>query len=393
MFLLSGAISSQVIDRDKRPVKTDADIITGAERMNLYLHFLHGKNVAIAANHTALINGTHLVDTLISLGVRITKIFAPEHGFRGEADNGEKVKSGVDKRTGIPLLSLYGDNKKPDSTHLKDVDIIIFDIQDVGARFYTYISTMHYLMQSCMENNKKLIILDRPNPNGFYVDGPVMEEKHKSFVGLHPVPIVHGMTICEYATMILKEGWVDSTRTEMDIEYIPCEDYSHKDLYQLPVKPSPNLPNMKAVYLYPSLCLFEGTVMSVGRGTPFPFQVIGHPKIKKAPFRFKPVPVAGSKNPPYKNQVCFGYDLRDFAESFVLDSGRLKLSWLQGTYEIFPDKKKYFNSFFFRLSGTDNLRKQIEGKVCEEEIRKSWEPHLTNFKNLRKRYLLYEDFE
>lgn len=392
-LVASGSVNAQpVLVKIDNVKKTSSDLEVGAEQMELYLPALKGKAVAIVGNQTSMVKRAHLVDTLLSRGVNIKKVFCPEHGFRGDADAGEYLKSYKDKRTGLPIISLYGKLNKPAAADLKDVDIIIYDIQDVGARFYTYISTMHYVMEACAENKKKMIILDRPNPNGHYVDGPVLEEKFRSFVGMHPVPVVHGMTVGEYAQMINGEGWLKN-KVKCDISVIPVSNYIHTDLYQLPVKPSPNLPNMRAVYLYPSLCFFEGTVISVGRGTEFPFQVIGHPKLQNANFTFTPKSTPGAKNPPYKDSLCYGHDLRDFADIFVSGTRQVYLYWLIGTYKNYPDKKNYFNNYFNSLAGNAILKQQIIDGVKEEDIRKSWEPGIKKFKEIRKKYLLYKDFE
>ncbi|OFX28276.1 MAG: hypothetical protein A2033_00385 [Bacteroidetes bacterium GWA2_31_9] len=370
-----------------------ASIKTGAERTELYFPELKGKTIAVVANQTSLIGETHLVDSLISSGINIKKIFCPEHGFRGTADAGAHVANYTDSKTKIPVISLYGDKKKPSAEDLAGIDIIVFDIQDVGVRFYTYISTLHYVMESCAENKIQLMILDRPNPNGFYVDGPVLEVKHKSFVGMHPVPLVHGMTIAEYAQMINNEGWLVNGE-KCELKYILCDGYNHTNLYNLPVKPSPNLSTMNSVFLYPSLGLFEGTVMSVGRGTDFPFQVVGHPTLKTEKFSFTPVAKKGaSMNPPFKGQVCYGFDLRNIGEDYFYNRKVIDLQWLIKSYNKFGDKKKYFNSFLTKLAGTTELKTQIISGLTEDEIRKSWEPKLSQFKEIRKKYLLYEDFE
>ncbi len=372
--------------------KTDADIRTGAERTEVWKPLLQGKSVALVANHTSLIGQTHLLDTLLKCGIRVKKVFAPEHGFRGMAANGEKVASAKDAKTGLPIISLYGEHKKPTAKDLKGIDIVVFDIQDVGVRFYTYISTLTYVMEACAEQKKKLLVLDRPNPNGYYIDGPVLKPEYKSFVGLHPVPVVHGMTVAEYARMVNGEGWL-TNGIKCDLSWVSCEGYSHTDWYQLPVAPSPNLPNMTAVYLYPSLCFFEGTVMSVGRGTDFPFQVIGHPDLKQAPFTFTPAPRTGAPDPLYKGQLCHGHDLRDFAMMYVRDYHKLYLFWLMGAYKDMPDKTNFFNPFFEKLAGTAEFRQQIISGASEMDIRKIWEPDLVKYKVIRKKYLLYKDFE
>ncbi|OFX44226.1 MAG: hypothetical protein A2046_03440 [Bacteroidetes bacterium GWA2_30_7] len=370
-----------------------ATVKTGAECTELYFPELKGKTIAVVANQTSIIGKSHLVDSLLSAGIKIKKIFCPEHGFRGNADAGAHIANYIDEKTKIPVISLYGNKMKPSADDLVGIDIIVFDIQDVGVRFYTYISTMHYVMESCAENKIPLMILDRPNPNGFYVDGPVLDIKHKSFVGMHTVALVHGMTIAEYAQMINNEGWL-TNGLKCELKYILCEGYTHKSLYNLPVKPSPNLSTMNSVFLYPSLGLFEGTVMSVGRGTDFPFQVVGHPTLKAEKFSFTPVAKKGaSMNPPYKGQVCYGFDLRNLGEDYMFLRKQIDLQWLITSFKEFTDKKKYFNSFFTNLAGTPELKTQIIGGLTEDEIRKSWEPKLAEFKEIRKKYLLYEDFE
>lgn len=370
-----------------------AAIKIGAERTELYFPELKGKTIAVVANQTSIIGKSHLVDSLLSAGIYIKKIFCPEHGFRGNADAGASVANYIDEKTKIPVISLYGDKKKPSAEDLAGIDIIVFDIQDVGVRFYTYISTLHYVMESCAENKIPLMILDRPNPNGFYVDGPVLDIKHQSFVGMHPVALVHGMTIAEFAQMINNEGWL-ANGLKCELKYILCEGYTHKSLYNLPVKPSPNLSTMNSVFLYPSLGLFEGTVMSVGRGTDFPFQVVGHPTLKVEKFSFTPVAKKGaSMNPPFKGQICYGFDLRNLGEDYMFLRKQIDLQLLIISYKEFTDKKKYFNNFFTNLAGTTELKIQIINGLTEDEIRKSWEPKLSTFKELRKKYLLYEDFE
>lgn len=364
----------------------------GAERTEAYLPLLKDKKVAIVGNQTSLVRNAHLVDTLLALGVQVKKVFSPEHGFRGEADAGEHLKSYKDKKTGLKIISLYGKSYKPDSSALRDIDVVIYDIQDVGVRFYTYISTMHYIMEACAESKKQMIVLDRPNPNGHYIDGPVMEEKHKSFVGMHSVPVVYGMTAGEYAQMINGEKWLKN-KVQCNLTVIPVEGYTHETPYDLPVKPSPNIANMRAVYLYPSLGIFEGTIVSVGRGTDHPFQVIGHPWMKNATFTFKPGSTLGAKNPPYKDTLCYGYDLRVHADSSIRSSSsRMDLSFLIDTYKNTPSTKKYFNNYFNRLVGNSTLKQQVLDNVSEEEIRKSWQPGLQAFSEVRKKYLLYPDF-
>lgn len=371
-------------------------LILGAERTEVYFQLLKDKNIAVVANQTSVIGNTHLVDSLLNAGIKLKKIFCPEHGFRGTADAGENISNTTDKKTGLLIVSLYGNNKKPKAKDLIDIDLIIFDLQDVGARFYTYISTMHYIMEACAENNIRLIILDRPNPNGYYIDGPVLEQDLKSFVGMHPVPVVHGMTIGEYAQMINGEGWLKD-ETKCDLQVITCENYDHSSKYSLPIKPSPNLPNDRAIMLYPSLCFFEGTNLSVGRGTDMQFQIIGHPLMKNVSetrFSFTPKPNEGAKNPLFNGTECFGFDFRQNEEQF--DSVyQLNLNYLLYAYEIFPDKSKFFlkNNMFDLLAGNNTLKKQIIAGKTEDEIRAGWTVDLENYKTIRKKYLLYKDFE
>jgi uncharacterized protein YbbC (DUF1343 family) len=361
--------------------------------MEKYLSSLKGKTIAVVANQTTMVGQKHLVDTLLDLGIRIKCVFAPEHGFRGEAGAGEKIKDGIDAKTGLSIVSLYGNHLKPTAKDLENIDLVVFDIQDVGARFYTYISTLQYVMEACAENGIALVILDRPNPNGFYVDGPVLRDSFRSFVGMMPIPVVHGMTIGEYAKMLIGEQWVTNWRS-MNLEVITVDNYTHKDHYHLPVRPSPNLPNMRSVYLYPSLCFFEGTAVSIGRGTEYPFQCYGFPGLKDGTFTFTPKDIAGvATDPPYENILCNGIDLRRTDIHFGELPAKLELKWLQHSYDNFPEKEKFFNSFFEKLAGNDILRKQIIGRIPEKEIRLSWEPELSKFKAIRKKYLLYPDFE
>ena len=371
----------------------NAQIKVGAEKTSSYLPQLIGKNVAVLGNQSSLIQQTHLVDSLLSLGIHIKKVFCPEHGFRGNADAGEHVKNYTDKKTGLPVISLYGKHKKPLPDDLKGIDIVVFDLQDVGVRFYTYISSMHYMMEACAESKVKFLVLDRPNPNGFYVDGPVLEDNCKSFVGMHKVPVVHGMTVAEYAQMINNEGWL-ANAVKCDLSYVTVDNYTHSYLYSLPIKPSPNLPNMASVYLYPSLCFFEGTIISMGRGTDKPFQVYGHPALKNANFEFMPRSITGaSKNPPFKGEKCHGFDLTSYGENLVAKTPKLYLEWLIFAYQNMPDKNNFFNNFFEKLAGTTLLKQQIiEGKN-DMDIRKTWQKDLEAFKNTRKKYLLYTDFE
>jgi len=365
----------------------------GAERTDLYLPLLNGKNIGVVANHTSMIRSTHLVDSLINLGIHIVKIFSPEHGFRGNADAGEQLDSYVDHKTGVPVISLYGSKLKPTSEDLADLDLIIFDIQDVGVRFYTYISTMHYVMDACAENDVTFLVLDRPNPNGFYVDGPVLDMKYKSFVGMHPVPVVHGMTVAEYAWMINEEGWLENG-IKVELQVITCKNYDHRTYYDLPIKPSPNLPNGISIYLYPSLCLFEGTIVSVGRGTDFPFQVYGHPEYSNGEFMFTPRSIEGAaKNPKYLGVTCYGVDLSTIDAGFFRNNRGIVLYWLVDAYENLNRREDFFNSYFTKLAGTENLIERIKEGDDVFTIAAGWSEDVENFKEIRKKYLLYPDFE
>ena len=367
-------------------------IVVGANQLNLYLPLLKEKNVGVVANQTSVIftnnsseAHTHLVDSLLSLGVSIKKVFAPEHGYRGKADAGEYVKDGVDIKTGLPIVSLYGSNRKPDPEALKDLDVVIFDVQDVGVRFYTFTSTLHYVMETCAALNIPVLVLDRPNPNSHYIDGPILELEHKSFVGMHPVPVTHGMTIGEYARMINGEGWLKAG-VKCSLRIIPVDNYHHKKNYNLPIKPSPNLPNGKAINLYPSLCFFEGTNVSSGRGTETQFQVFGSPFLnpEKFSYHFTPKPNKGAKNPKHKSIKCYGRDLRS---SEVLDS--INLTWLIDAYKYSSEKEEFFNPFFTKLAGQTKLQAQIKNGLDVAEIRKSWQKGLEKFKKIRANYLLY----
>lgn len=360
-------------------------IKTGAEQLDLLLPSIQGKRVAFLVNHTAVIGRTHLVDSLQKRGVDIKKILSPEHGFRGNADAGETVTDGVDTKTGLPVISLYGNNKKPTAEQLSDIDIVIFDIQDVGVRFFTYISSLHYLMEACAENGKKLIVLDRPNPNGSYVDGPVLEPEQKSFVGMHPIPIVHGLTIGEFAQMINGEGWLEGGK-KCELEVVKLKNWKHADAYSLAIRPSPNLPNDHAIGMYPSTCLFEGTVLSIGRGTQNPFELVGHPDLKNQPFSFTPVAIDGmDKNPKLGNQVCYGLDLRP--EKL---KKQVSLQHLIDLYQAFPDKENFFISYFDKLAGNKILKDQIRSGMTEQQIRETWKSGVDAFKAKRKKYLLYK---
>ena len=367
----------------------NSEIVIGAAQIDNYLPTLQRKSVGLVVNQTSTIGNTHLADTLLSLGIRIQAIFAPEHGFRGVADAGATILDGKDIKTGIPIISLYGNSYKPDTADLKGIDLIIFDIQDVGARFYTYISTMHYVMEACAENNIEFMVLDRPNPNGHYVDGPVLDTTFRSFVGLHRVPVVHGMTIGEYAQMVNSEGWLKNSQ-KCNLKVVPCQNYDHNKYYKLPTKPSPNIPNIRAVYLYPSLCFFEGTPVSVGRGTNNQFQVYGHPSYPKGTYEFKPAPMLGANKPLHDGMICKGYSLADL-DLQHLQKKHLDLEYLIKFYEDFPEKDKFFNNYFDKLAGTDKLRNQIIAGASERAIRNSWQEDLAAFKAIRSKYLLYLD--
>jgi uncharacterized protein YbbC (DUF1343 family) len=367
-------------------------IIPGADQTALYINYLKGKNIAMVVNQTSIIGKRQVasVDSLLKLGITIKKIFGPEHGFRGNASNGALVDDAIDAKTGLPVISLYGKYFKPTPADMKGIDLVIFDIQDVGARFYTYISTLHYVMEACAENNVELMILDRPNPNGYCVDGPVLDTAYRSFIGMHPVPVTHGMTVAEYAQMINGEGWLKN-HIQCRLKIIRLANYKHSLNYTLPVNPSPNLNTAQSVLLYPSLCLFEGTTLSLGRGTMFPFQVVGNPLLKgKYSYSFTPVSIAGmSEEPPQKNKVCYGIDLRNYNTDVLKTDGHINLGWLIQFYHDFPDKAHFFNAYFTKLAGTPALQKQIEDGKSEAEIRKSWEPALSRYKATRHKYLLY----
>ncbi len=364
------------------------EIKSGAMQTEKYLPQLFNKNIAVVANQSSLVGVTHLVDTLISSGVVVSKIFCPEHGFRGDADAGKEINNKIDSKTNIPIISLYGSHKKPTASDLDNVDIVIFDLQDVGTRFYTYISTLTYVMEACAENNIPIIVLDRPNPNGYYIDGPVLENEYSSFVGLHPVPVVYGMTIGEYALMVAGEQWINKA-IDIDLKIIPLAGWDHNMIVKLKVKPSPNLPNWQSVYLYPSLCFFEGTIMSVGRGTENPFQIYGHPDNMLGSFVFTPKSSEGATNPKYKNIPCFGANLQNYANSYNKNPMQINLRWLIGTYETMGKKESYFNNYFDKLAGTDELKKQIIDGLSEKEIRQSWQTKINKFKKVRSKYLLY----
>ena len=364
----------------------------GRFQMEEYLPALENKRVAFCGNHTAMLGDKHLVDSLLALNVNVVKLFCPEHGFRGQAEAGASIASGKDELTGLPVVSLYGKNKKPSVEQLEDVDVILFDLQDVGCRFYTYISTLHYVMEAAAENKVKVIVLDNPNPNGFYVDGPVLEPKYKSFVGMHPVPIVYGMTIGEYAQMINGEKWL-ADGVQCDLTVVKISGYDHQQRYALEMPPSPNLQTKESIYLYPSLCLFEGTNISVGRGTEMPFEMYGAPLMKVGDYFFTPRAIPGvSENPPHKDKECRGFMLHEEAVKGLEEEGRINLSYLLTAYQNYADKEHFFlnSNFFDKLAGTDQLRKQIVEGMSEEDIRNSWQPDLDHFKRIREAYLLYD---
>lgn len=405
-------------------VKTAAPILPAAYQTQQYFSLLKGKRVAVFANHTTVIGSTHLVDTLVKSNINVVKIFAPEHGFRGNADAGEKVNNSIDAATKIPIISLYGKKLRPAADELANVDVMLFDIQDVGVRFYTFISSLQYFIEAAIENDKPLIILDRPNPNGFYIDGCVLDSNYKSFVGMQAVPIVYGMTIGEYAKMLVGERWLDweymrkaddrislaeilgfeHTRKNFKLTIIPCKNYTHKSKYVLPVKPSPNLPTMASIYWYPSICLFEGTVISEGRGTENPFCNFGHPSFSTTMFSFTPISKQGAKEPKFKNKTCYGWNVFDTNNNATIAAlnHQLQIKYLLEAYKIFVDKNQFFikpkseaitDYFFNKLAGSNELMNQLQQGKTEAEIRASWKPKMNAFKKIRKKYLLYQDFE
>ncbi|TVQ93047.1 MAG: DUF1343 domain-containing protein [Bacteroidetes bacterium] len=367
-------------------------IIPGAWQTEKYFPLLEGKAIALVANHSSLVGNIHLVDTLLSAGFDLQKVFGPEHGFRGEAADGEHVQSGIDPKTGMQIISLYGANRRPRPEDIKDLDLIIFDIQDVGTRFYTYISTMSYVMEEAARQGIPMLILDRPNPNGHFVDGPILEKQHSSFVGLHPIPIAHGMTVAEYAQMVNGQGWLGDG-LQCSLHIVTVENYHRQMWYELPVAPSPNLPNMISIMLYPGLCLFEGTAISVGRGTDFPFQVYGHPDLpaEKFPFTFTPKSRRESVYPPLEGKLCHGMDLRGYDPQRLMSISKVDLQHILHAYKHFPHKEEFFLNSFERLAGTSQLRKQIIDGKTEEEIRQTWKEGIKDFIEMRKPYLLYPD--
>ncbi len=390
LFIFSILISTVACSQKDSPMLVGYDqIISGDQQIDMYIPFLKDKKVGIVAHHASMIGDVQLIDTLQNRGINIVKIFCPEHGFRGTADAGEVITDDIDPATGIPIFSLYGKFKKPPQEELQDIDMMVFDLQDVGVRFFTYISTLAYIMEACAENGIPLIVLDRPNPNGFYIDGPVLEEGFESFIGLHKTPIVYGMTIGEYALMVNGEGWLNGQQS-CDLTVIPLKNYNHNYIVKLPVKPSPNLPNWKAVYLYPSLCLFEGTIMSIGRGTDKPFQVYGNPDFYLGSFMFTPEPRPGATNPKFNGISCYGQNLEEYAENYDKMPAQLNLTWLLSSYKLLHKDHVFFTAYFEKLAGTDKLRKQIEAGYQENEIRKSWEEELETFRKIREKYLLYD---
>jgi uncharacterized protein YbbC (DUF1343 family) len=374
---------------------TTETIIPGAEQTELYLPLLTGKKVAVFANNTSLVGKKHLVDVLLKNHIHIVKIFVPEHGFRGNEDAGKHIQDSVDPRTGIKIVSLYGEKLKPSDDDLKNVDVIVFDVQDVGVRFYTYISSLQKIMEAAVENNKAVIVLDRPNPNGFYVDGPVLDPKLKSFKGMQPIPIVYGMTMGEYAKMLVGEEWLEVTpksdAKNLALTVIPVRNYTHASLYVPPVRPSPNLPDIQSIYLYPSIALMEATVMSVGRGTPHPFAMFGHPSLKTN-FGFKPISMAGAKHPPFENEICYGWDLRGSPKTVLRRiNNKLQIKYLIQAYQKFPEKDQFFGHTIGKRIGKNDLPSQLADNMNEAQIRNSWEPKLSEFKQIRKKYLMYTD--
>ena len=367
-------------------------MVTGSERLDVLLPLLEGKQVGLVVNHTSKVGERHLVDTLHQLGVCIARIYVPEHGFRGAAEAGELLNDDQDGRTAAPIVSLYGKKKKPAPGDLDGVDVVVFDIQDVGARFYTYISTLYYVLEACAEQEKPVIVLDRPNPNGHYVDGPVLDMRLSSFVGIAPLPIVHGCTMGELARLFAGECWIHEPY-QLDLQVITCENYTHHTPYRLPVRPSPNLPNARSILLYPSICLFEGTQVSIGRGTDWPFQVLGTPDFPSDSFWFVPRPNPGSKYPPHEGWVCKGLDLREIPLDSLRAQGKIDLRYLLEFYRQYPGKDSFFlsNGYFELLAGTQSLREQIVAGKTEAEIRATWEEDLAAFKKIRRKYLLYEE--
>lgn len=379
---------SEVIEQKQTNITSS--IKMGAENKKAYFPLIEGKRVAVMSNQTGIVGDEHLVDMLVGEDMNVVGIFSPEHGFRGTADAGEHVASSVDEKTGIPIWSLYDSGSgKTMAEKMKEFDILLFDLQDVGLRFYTYYISMIKLMNACAENDKKMIVLDRPNPNGMYIDGPILDMKHKSGVGAIPIPVVHGMTLGELALMVNGEKWLSHDRV-CDLTVVPCENYTHQTLYELPIAPSPNLPNIHSIYLYPSTCLFEGTVVSLGRGTSFPFEVYGHPDYKNSTFSFTPRSVSGAKNPPLLNKECFGVDLRDIPSNVIINNG-FDLSYVIDAYNNLNIGNKFFTSFFEKLVGVDYIRQDIIAGKSADEIKAKWVDDVDKFRLQRKPYLLYSE--
>jgi len=389
--------SDEIKNVEKRSQETPfpiaVNVMAGAERMDKLIPLLENKSMGLVVNHSSMVGNKHLLDTLLSLGMDVRKIFALEHGFRGDADAGAIIQDGKDERTGLPVISLYGQTKKPKSADLEDIDLVLFDIQDVGVRFYTYISSLHYIMEAAAENAVEVVVTDRPNPNGFYIDGPILKEEFRSFVGMHPVPVVHGMTVAEYALMIKGEEWINQAE-DLQLSVVTCLGYDHSLTYDLPLRPSPNLPNLRSVLLYPSLCFFEGTEVSVGRGTLLQFQLIGSPFSSIGDTTFIPRSLPGATQPPFLGRECIGFSFAGLNWEEVAQKRRLDLSWLIKMYEGFKEQDKFFlrNNFIDRLAGTDELRKQIIAGLREEDIRATWQEGLARFQLIREKYLLYPDF-
>lgn len=399
VFFLSTVLLLNCTAQTSKAKKNEAKpgILTGAEQTELYYSYLKGKNVGMLVNPTSIIKSTSLVDSLKKSGIQIIRIFGPEHGFRGNASAGAEVNDTIDPQTGIQVVSLYGKKSRPTKADMEGIDVMIFDIQDVGVRFYTYINMLKTIMEVCAENNLELLVLDRPNPNGFYVDGPILDMNLKSGIGIYPIPILHGMTIAEFAQMINGEGWL-ANGMKCKLKIIPLKNYNHDMPYTLPVAPSPNLNTQQSILLYPSLCLFEGTVISQGRGTRFPFTVLGNPLLKdKYAFSFTPVSIPGmAETPLFQDQTCYGLDLRKYDTNEFRKTRQLNLKWLKEMYQAYPDKEKFFDyrqsrqmGNFDKLAGTSKLREQIIAGTSEDEIRKSWEPGLSQYKEMRKKYLIY----
>ena len=380
---------AQIFKMDDKPELAFVDkenYVSAAMQLNDYLPLLQGKRIGMVGNQTSIVGETHLVDTLLSLGIDVRKIFTPEHGFRGTADAGAKINSGKDEKTGLPIVSLYGKSKKPTPEMLQGIDLILFDLQDVGVRFYTYISTMSYVMEAAAENNIPIVVLDRPNPNGFYIDGPILKPENQSFVGMHPVPVVYGMTIGEYARMVNGEGWLKNG-IRCNLTVIPINLYDRNAIYELPVRPSPNLPNWEAVYLYPTLCFFEGSIVSVGRGTDMPFQVYGHPNMRGS-HTFTPQSTSGASKPLLEGQRCRGENLIDYAHDYAYNPQFLHLEWVLDAYRQLSDKG-FFTNYFRLLAGDKQLQRDIESGKTANEIRAAWQNDLEAFKAVRAKYLLY----